>query len=148
METRKLDINIPAGITEGKILRVPNEGNHIAKSKGDLKLHIKIDSPLPGSPGWERKGADVWHKVEIPYTTLVLGGSTTVETIWGPEILLVSPKTRCGEIISMGQKGFPRHIGKMMPDERGSYLVIIDLKIPNRVSAEHRTSLEQLKIHE
>ena len=143
-EKVELVVNIPAGIMTGKTLRVVGEGHHVGGRRGDLLLQIMVLTPPLSGPSFERIGADVRVVEEIPYTTLILGGSISVDTIWGKETIPISPKTKPGTAISLSGKGFPL-LGRLLASERGRHQIIVSLAMPKINSSEHTDLLTKLK---
>lgn len=139
-ETAELKVNIPAGIMTGKILRLAGEGNQSTTGRGDLRLHIDILS----DPRWDREGANVLSSANIPYHTLVLGGEAAVETIWGIEKIKIPVRTKTGTRMALHGKGFPR-LGRIKDYEKGIHYLTINLKIPEKVTADYRALLDEMK---
>lgn len=71
-QSRTLHVHIPAGIDDGNRIRLKGEGHPgvYGAHKGDLYLQVSVGT----KPGFERKGLDIYTKVNVPYTTAVLGG--------------------------------------------------------------------------
>ena len=69
---RTLKVHIPAGIDTGQSVRLRGKGHPGigGGEPGDLLLKAKVGT----KPGYERKGADVYTTVSIPYATAALGG--------------------------------------------------------------------------
>jgi len=143
-EEIELVINIPAGIMTGKTLRVAGEGHYIGGRRGDLLLQVMVLKPPLSGPSFERMGADVRVVEAVPYTTLILGGEATIDTIWGKETIPIPPKTRPGTSISLSGKGFPL-LGRLLASERGRHQVIVSLAMPKINSSEHTDLLMKLK---
>jgi molecular chaperone DnaJ len=139
-EVAELKVNIPAGILAGKVLRLAGEGNRSTTGRGDLRLHIEI---LP-DPRWAREGANVISSLNIPYSTLVLGGEMEIETIWGVEKIKIPAKTKTGTRMALHNNGFPR-LGRIVETERGTHYITVSLKIPNKITPEYLTLLEEMK---
>lgn len=140
-ESVDVNINIPAGIIDGKVLRIIGEGNHSIRGSGDLLIKIEISE----DSRWERRGADVFSKIAINYPTLILGGSIEIETIWGKEKYNIVPGTRINSLVSLHNKGFPR-LNSIYPNERGTHNIIFELLIPNLTDNQrHQELLSELK---
>ena len=74
-----IEVHIPAGISDGKSIRLRGKGMPgVSGGKaGDLLLKVRVGK----RPGFERKDMDVYSKVTIPFTTAVLGGEAVVQTL-------------------------------------------------------------------
>jgi molecular chaperone DnaJ len=139
-EVAELKVNIPTGILAGKVLRLAGEGNRSTTGSGDLRLHIEI---IP-DPRWIREGANVLSSLDIPYSTLVIGGEMELETIWGIEKIKVPAKTKTGTRMALHNKGFPR-LGRITETERGIHFITVGLKIPEKLTPEYLHLLEEMK---
>ena len=98
-----LKVHIPAGIEDGKNIRLKGKGNPGFNGglAGDLFLKVNITS----KNGFERKGMDVYTTVRVPFTTAVLGGEAKVETLHGNVLCKINPGTQSGTKIRLRGKG-------------------------------------------
>ena len=69
-----LKVHIPAGIDNGKSIRLRGKGNpgYGGAPAGDLLLKVHVGERA----GFERKGADIYTTVNIPFLTAALGGES------------------------------------------------------------------------
>lgn len=77
-----LKVHVPAGIEDGKSIRLKGKGNpgFNGGPAGDLFLQIHVEE----KQGFERKGMDVYTTTEIPFTTAIFGGEAKViYVVWG-----------------------------------------------------------------
>ena len=76
-----LQLHIPAGMEDGKSLRLQGKGGAGVNGApaGDLLICIHVAE----KPGFTRKGADVYTTANIPFTTAVLGGEAIINTLNG-----------------------------------------------------------------
>lgn len=133
-------IKIPAGIEDGKILRVAGKG--LTKpngERGDLFLKIKM-SP---HPEFTRSASDVECDVEVPFSTLALGGQVEVNTPQGPKKTTLRPGMKSGVKIRLKGLGFLREGGTT----RGDLYARISVQMPteNDLNPELIEVLEKLK---
>jgi molecular chaperone DnaJ len=135
---RKITVKVPMGIDEGYQLRLRGEGETPANDgePGDLYVvvHIKQD------PQFLREGDDLWHIAIITYPQAALGAEISVPTIEGPTTIKVHSGTQVGETITLRGKGMPRFRGY----GRGDLFVRIGVSIPEKLTSQQRTLLEQL----
>ncbi len=135
---RKITVKVPMGIDEGYQLRLRGEGETPANDgePGDLYVvvHIKQD------PQFLREGDDLWHIAIITYPQAALGAEVSVPTFEGPTIIKVHSGTQVGETITLRGKGMPRFRGY----GRGDLFVRIGVSIPEKLTSQQRTLLEQL----
>ncbi|GAB6044955.1 DnaJ family protein [Caminibacter profundus] len=74
-----IKIKIPEGLKTGQKLRVKGKGKTFQGHKGDLILEIEV---LPSNE-WERKGNDLYKKIDVPLKTMIFGGKIGVDTFKG-----------------------------------------------------------------
>ncbi|MEY2986912.1 MAG: hypothetical protein RJB13_433 [Pseudomonadota bacterium] len=133
-------IKIPAGIEEGKRLRLRGQGStKPSGQRGDLYLKIKISE----HPEFTRSGSDVECDVTIPYTTLALGGQIQVHTPQGIKKTTLKTGMRSGMKIRLKGLGFQ----KSGSDDRGDLYARLVVKAPteNETSPEILELLEKLR---
>ena len=134
----KMKVKIPAGIEDGKRLKLKGKGQPDSRGlKGDLYLKIKVDVP----EGFDRKGKDIIQIVDVPVHKAALGGPLTVETLEGKVKLNIPEGTQNGKMFRLADRGLP-DIKK--PEKRGNYYVKVSLQIPEKLSAKQRKLYKQL----
>ncbi len=138
-ETKKLKINIPAGVDNGTRLRVSGEGDSGQRGgpAGDLYVYLFVNE----DPEFRREGISILSDLKISYLQAILGSRLDVNTVDGPQELVIPPGTQPGRVLTLEGKGVPR-LGN--PVSRGDHLITIQVDIPTKVSAEERELLEKL----
>ena len=86
-----IKIKIPEGIKTGQKLRVRGKGKTFQGKRGDLILEIEV---LP-STDWERKGNDLYKKVDVPLKYMIFGGKIGVDTFKGHINVKVPKNSKC-----------------------------------------------------
>jgi len=86
-----IKIKIPAGIKTGQKLRVKGKGKSFQGQRGDLILEVEVAS----NPEWERKGDDLYKKVEVPLKIILFGGKIGVDTFKGHINVKVPKNSKC-----------------------------------------------------
>lgn len=137
---QSLSVHIPAGIDEGKSVRLRGKGHpgFGGGESGDLLLKVHI-AP---KKGYERKGMDVYTTAEIPFTTAVFGGEVSFPTLYGNVVCKVPAGTQSGKKIRLRGKGIvSMKDGKVHGDQ---YVTIqIEVPSPQSLSAEERQKLKE-----
>lgn len=133
-----VEIRIPAGVGEGMVLTVTGKGNAARHGgvNGDLQVMIEEES----NPELVRDGNDLIHNLNITVTTALLGGTVEVPTVDGRAKIKIAPGTHAGKVLRLGGKGLPDVNGY----GRGDELVVVDITIPSKLSAEEKRLVEQL----
>jgi curved DNA-binding protein len=95
---RHIDVKVPAGIADGKKLRVPAQ----ATGSADVILRVKV-AP---HPYFRREGADVFLDVPLSLAEAVLGARVEVPTVSGERLeVKVPPGTSGGAKLRLRGKG-------------------------------------------
>ena len=138
---RRIEVRIPAGAYEGARVRIAGKGDpgYGGGPAGDLylRLHIRADERFTID------GADV--KVDVPADlyACVLGGEVEVPTPSGRKLALtVPPGTQNRRSFRLRGQGMPR-LGN--PSRRGDLFALIEVRLPERLSAEERDLFERLR---
>ena len=135
---RTLDVKIPAGIEDGTRLRLAGQGEAGAfgAPAGDfyLDVHIRPDARF------ERIGADLISRLDVPFTTLALGGEIDVQTIDDKTLSVKVPAgTQVGERLRVRGHGMPgRRAGSF-----GDLYIEIGIKIPTKLTEKQKKALAE-----
>lgn len=134
------EINIPAGIADGKTIRLKGKGKpgRAGGAPGDLLLKVSVLD----KPGFVRKGQDVYTTVQVPFTTAVFGGEIPVRTIDGTVMCSLKPGTQCGTKIRLRGKGI---VSMNQLSVRGDQYVEIEIQVPRDLSAESKRKLQEFE---
>ena len=134
----RVTVRIPAGIDDGQRLRVHGEGEHgtLGGPTGDLYVFIHVRPHAI----FRRDEDDLYVDAHVPYPTMALGGSFTVEGPSGPLTVDVSAGTPSGAIISFRGKGMPSVTGR----GRGSFHVRVIVDVPRKLAKDQKKLIEQL----
>lgn len=136
---KELDVKIPAGISDGEALKISGEGEHPPHGgrPGDLFVRITVKRHTT----FTREGNDILSSIDIPYTTLVLGGSVDIDTVEGKGSLKIPSGTKPGTVFKLRGKGIPflRSYG------RGDHLVTVQPIVKGSLSREQRSLIERLR---
>src|SRR5260370_27240895 len=79
--------------------------------------------------------------MKLNVSQAALGATITVPTVEGDEQLPIPPGTQSGKIIRLRGKGFPK---LNSPGQRGDQLVVVQVVVPTRLTAEQKQLFEQL----
>jgi DnaJ-class molecular chaperone len=98
-----LDVNIPAGITSGQMLRLKSQGQPSAYggAPGDALLEVEVQP----SSVWTRDGRDLRMTQSADLKTVILGGTIEVRTPSGPVSVKIPPGTNTGAQLRLKGKG-------------------------------------------
>jgi DnaJ-class molecular chaperone len=134
--TKKVEVKIPAGIADGKKLRVPGKGAAGANGRaGDLFVTIK----WADHPGFRPHGENLEVEVPVPYTTAALGGEVKVPTLRGTVSMRVPEGTQSGQVFRLGAQGIAK-----MNGARTDLMARIKITVPKKPTDKERELLKQL----
>lgn len=138
-EAKKLKITIPAGVDNGTRLRVSGEGDSGQRGgpPGDLYVYLFVNEDAE----FQRDGINILSELKISYLQAILGCRVEINTVDGPQELLIPPGSQPNKVLTLESKGVPR-LGN--PVSRGDHLITIQVEIPTRISPEERELLEKL----
>lgn len=134
--TKKVEIKIPAGITDGKKLRVPGKGAAGANGRaGDLYVVIKWAT----HPSFNLNNDKLEVEVAVPYTTAALGGEIRVPTLRSALTMKIPAGTQSGQTFRLGGQGITQIGGG-----KGDLMAKIKITVPKQLSESERGLLQQL----
>lgn len=139
-ETKSLTLTIPAGVDTGTRMRVMGEGNAgtLGGPPGDLYVILHVEP----HPEFKREGYDVYRRVSVSYTQLVLGDELEVASIHGQETLKIPHGTQHGSVFTFKHKGIQN---LNAPGQHGHFYVEVVLEVPKKVSPEVKKHLEAIR---
>lgn len=136
---RRLEVEIPAGISDGQSIRMPGRGSmggHGAEP-GDLFVQVGV------TPQDEltRDGDDLIHHLQLTMVEAANGGRRMVPTLDGEEEIEIREGTQFGDVIALRGRGMPSLRGRA----RGDLRIIVDIIIPRQLSPEQKEMLRQFE---
>lgn len=139
-EGRRIDVNIPAGATNGTKVRLAGEGGpgSFGGDSGDLHLVVEV---TPDSR-FTREGDDLLVDIEVDVFTAMLGGSVEVPTMTRPVRLTVPAGTQSGRKFRIAGKGMPKLRAK---DQFGDLYARVLITVPAHMTPEQRHQAELLR---
>lgn len=127
---KRIEVKIPAGVTEGSKIRVRGKGDpgRGGGPPGDLYLNVKLKK----HPRYEVKGQDLYLDVQVPFYRAALGGKIEVATLKGKVDLKIPPATQGGKLFRLSGLGLPGMGGKT----DGNLYVRVVLTLPEAIDEE------------
>ena len=135
-----LKVHIPAGVEEATPLRIRAHGMPSEEPGGPPGDLYVVVSSSPDSR-FERAGDDLWRRETLEVTDAVLGIKLKIPTLQGEVDVKVPSGTQPDEVLRLRGKGLQRFGG----GGYGDLNVRIQLRIPQKLSAEERALYEQLR---
>ncbi|MDZ7373011.1 MAG: molecular chaperone DnaJ [candidate division KSB1 bacterium] len=133
-----LEVEIPAGVTEGNYVTLRGQGNVGPRGgpAGDVIVVIEEEK----HPLFSRSGDDVILDLPISFPQAALGAEVEIPTLDGRAVLEIRPGTQPGKVLRLRGKGIPHLNGY----GRGDLLVRIHVWVPTNLTHEERQLLEKL----
>ncbi|MGD0328190.1 MAG: molecular chaperone DnaJ [Minisyncoccia bacterium] len=133
----EIHINIPAGIDNGGMIRLPQQGEAVKTGvAGDLyvKVHVKPHSVF------RREGLNLVMRLPLKLTDALLGTIASIETLEGKMLeVKIPPMKRAEELLRIAGKGIPSESG------RGDLIIRLETAFPQKLSGKAKKAVEDLK---
>lgn len=136
-----VEIKIPAGVSDGVVVRVPGKGNagKYNGTPGDIHVYIEEEP----SDTFIRDGKDVIYNLLLDFPTAALGGNAEIPTIDGGRVRIkVEPGTQPGKTLRLRGKGLPEVQGY---GSTGDIVVNISVYVPKTLSREEKDALQKMQ---
>ena len=138
-KTRKIKVNIPAGVDNGTRIRLAGEGEagSLGGPPGNLYVAIEVDE----HPDFTRDEFDIHLLLRVSIVQAALGASVEVPTLEGETVTLDIPAgTQTGKRFRKAGRGIPR----LQRSGRGDLIITVRLVTPTDLSEEQDSILRQL----
>lgn len=134
---QELNIDIPAGIENGEMIRMPGQGEAIkGGASGDLyvKVHVKPH------PTFRKEGANLVMDMPVKLTDALLGTTVSITTIDDSTLDVKIPQmTKTEELLRIRGKGVK------YSDGAGDLLIRVSTTMPKKLSTKAKKAIEELK---
>jgi len=135
---QEIQINIPAGIDNGEMIRMSQQGEAVKGGvAGDLyvKVHVKPHHLF------KREGPNLVMDLPVKLTDALLGTTVTIESLEGKMLEVKIPvMKRAEELLRVRGKGVPTG-----GSSRGDLIIRLETALPQKLSSHARKALEDLK---
>ena len=137
--TRKIEVNIPAGVEAGMQVRLSGEGDAGSEGGGTGNLYVYID--VQEHQYFDRDGSDLTYILPVNIAEASLGVHKSIPTLDGDDEELKLPQgTQPGSEFRIKGKGVPHLHGS----RRGDLLVTVDVRVPGSLDDRQQELLTQL----
>jgi curved DNA-binding protein len=126
---RMVDVQIPAGVTDGQALRVGGSGG-----RGALLLRVKL---LP-HPIFTAQGKDVQVELPLAPWEAALGAKVAVPTLGGTVELTIPAGAQAGQRLRLRGRGFPG-------TPNGDQFVLVKLVTPAAETPQAKEAYERMR---
>ncbi len=139
-KTKKLEVNIPAGIDDDQTISLRGQGNIGVNGgpSGDLLVTINMRP----HPIFERNGFDVICEFPITFVQAALGAELEVPTVDGKVKYTVPEGTQSHTVFRLKGKGIPHLQGR----GRGDQFVKVIVEVPKNLTENQKQALRQFDV--
>ena len=135
IKTRRINVNIPAGVDNDSVMTVRGEGHSGEKGgpSGDLYLYISVKEDSV----FTRRGTNLYVTVPITFAQATLGSEIEIPTLEGTERYTIPAATPSGSRFKLRNKGVAnvRGLGK------GDLIFTVEVIIPKDLTDRQRELL-------
>lgn len=137
-----VEINIPAGVSEGMIVNVPGKGN--AGRHNGIPGNIQVYIEEEPNDTFIRDDNDLIYNLLLDFPTAALGGSVEIPTIDGSKVRVkIEPGTQPGKALRLRGKGLPAVQGYGRGN--GDMVVNISVYVPKTLDSSEKKALEKMR---
>ena len=136
---QKINVTIPAGVEDGRRIRIPEQGDAGPRGgpSGDLYVVIRVRS----HEFFERDGFDVYCVIPITYTQAALGAELHVPTLEDKRVKVKIPAgTQNNKILRLRNEGIPHS----STGKRGDMYIRILVTVPQKLTSRAKNLLSEL----
>jgi curved DNA-binding protein len=136
-KAKSYQVKIPAGITDGKVIRLAGQGGQGlgGGTAGDLLLRVRIAA----HPSLRIDGSTIHATLSISPWEACLGAKVPFTTLDGTVTITVPQGSQNGQHLRLKGKGL-----SVNKDSRGDMLVELQVVVPKKLSDEERELFSQL----
>jgi len=136
-KTKSVKIDIPAGVDNGLVMRVQQQGaeGDPGYPAGDLLVQLEVIS----DPYFKRQDNDIYVDVPINISQAVLGAKVDVLTLDGMVAMKIPPGTQPDDVLVLKNKG----IKFININKKGSQHVTLKIKIPSKVTEKQKQLINE-----
>jgi DnaJ-class molecular chaperone len=137
-EVETITVKIPAGIEEGKKIRLRGQGEPGPRSgpAGDLIVVVRVRP----HPFFERKGKNLEVRVPVTLAEAALGGKVDIPTPKGTIALTIPPRTSSGRRLRVKGYGVPSSDGPA-----GDLFAEVQIVLPAHLDDKDKELIRQLE---
>lgn len=139
-KSNRIMVTIPAGIDNGQTLTMRGEGEAGKRGgpHGDLYIVISVKPHKL----FTRNGYDIYIDMNVPMTTVALGGEILVPTLTGNVKYNVPEGTQTATTFRLREQGIER----LNASGKGDMFVRVNVQIPKRLNEEQKELMRKLAV--
>ena len=136
---KNIRLTIPAGVTNGQIIKIKGKGGEGVNGgpNGDLLIEFNITN----NTDFKRDGSNLYKTINLGLYKAVLGGEVTIDTFDGKVKLNVKELTQNDTRVKLKGKGFPKY---KKDGEFGDLYITYTIELPKKISDKQKELFEEL----
>ncbi len=136
--TRRLSVNIPAGVDDGMRIRLAGEGEPGGRGGPAGSLYVVL--AVKPHPLFQRQESDILLEYPLNIVQATLGAEVEIPTLEGRTKLVIPAGTQHGAVFRLRGKGVP----VLRSGRRGDQLVSVRVVVPEKLDPKQRKLLQEL----
>lgn len=134
--TKKVTVNIPAGVQNGQQMKISGAGYESKDPKGATGDLVVTFIYQFDTSKYRVSGTTLYELVDIPYYDVILGCDKEVTLPNKEKITVKVPEcSKDGQQVTVHGKGI----------SRGNYVLVINVKYPTSISSKEKSALKDIK---
>jgi len=140
IDTKEIDLDIPAGIDNGMVIKLEWEGNDWVWTKQAWNLYLKFKVKLE-EKGLKRKGSDLFYELEIDVVEAVLWTKKeiSISVIW-KRTIEINSGTQSGDILEISGD-WVKYIDN---DRKWNLYITLNVKIPKKLGKKEKELYQEI----
>lgn len=132
---KKLKVNIPAGIDNGQVITLRDEGGAGQRGgpSGDLQIYIYVQP----HKYFTREGYELYIEMPVSFVDATLGAELVVPTLDGKAKYKMNAGTQTGTVFRLKDKG----IQHLRSSRKGDLYVKVKVEVPKKLSEKQKSIL-------
>ena len=137
-EKKNITIDVPPGVFDGALLRVPGKGE--AGEKGQMPGDFLLRVHIAHSSEFQREENDIHSEVTISLLEAVLGNERIIKTVHGDSTIIIPSGTQIDTVLRLRAKGMP----VLNRNAFGDHFVHLKIQIPKKLSKKQKELFHEL----
>ncbi|OCF73795.1 chaperone DnaJ [Kwoniella mangroviensis CBS 8886] len=140
-EKKVVDVEIPAGVEDGMMIRIPAQGDMPLSSAGGPPGDLLVRVSVKSSNVFRRQGTNLYHDAKVPLHVALLGGIIRIPTLEGDVDVKVKGGTQNGEEAVLRGRGV-KSVYAGRRNDRGDLIVGWKIQIPRSLTPNQKKILQ------
>jgi len=140
VNNKNIRLTIPAGIENGQVIKIKNQGEQVANGGLNGDLYIKFN--IINNTVFKRDKNNLYLTVDLDLYKAILGGELIISTIDNKKLKLqIKPETQNGTQVKLKGKGMPVY---KRENQYGDLYITYKIKVPTKLTSQEKELFIQL----